>query len=266
MGGRGGRSHGGGSGSQHDNNAIPLSLANYAQYEQRWLQREFNDLTAAQQRYISQQLGRLFAAHDFGMDIRSEYLENVIAEGFKNQFQTHTSQGALDFDSRRQATEQLFGSDVRRMHPADFERYGYLVSRDVSAYNNSGYGDTTVRFKRDRVIDRLTYTTDDSLYPASIGEVIAGKVNSNSIAGIWRDGMSASDLLQRVRSSEGDVGNVRDWLRGVTHGAYLELQYHGALTIDDVESINFKRSPPTQELLRKLRAKGVKVYYQGRPY
>ena len=200
------------------------------------------------------------------MDIRSEYLDNVIAEGFKNQFQTHTSQGALDFDSRRQATEQLFGSDVRHMRPADFERYGYLVSRDVSAYNNSGYGDTTVRFKRDRVIERLTYTTDDSLYPASIQEAIAGKVSTNSIAGIWLDGMSGSELLRRVQSSEGSVGNVRDWLRGVTHGAYLELQYHGALTIDDVESINFKRSPPSQELLRKLRAKGVTVYYQGRRY
>lgn len=265
MGGRGGRSHAGG-GGQRDSNAIPLSLANHAQYEQRWIQNRFRDLTPAQQRYISQQLGRLFAAHDFGMDIRSEYLENVIAEGFKNQFQTHTSQGALDFSSRRQATEQLFGSDIRRMRPADFERYGYLVSRDVSAYNSSGYGDTTVRFKRDRVIERLTYTTDDSLYPASIQEAIAGKVSTNSIAGIWLDGMSGSELLRRVQNSEGSVGNVRDWLRGVTHGAYLELQYHGPLTIDDVESINFKNSPPTQELLRKLRAKGVTVYYRGRPY
>lgn len=264
MGGRGGRSHGGGGHS--DQSGIPLSLANHAQYEQRWIQNHFRDLTPAQQRYISQQLGRLFAAHDFGMDIRSEYLDNVIAEGFKNQFQTHTSQGALDFDSRRRATEQLFGSDVRRMRPEHFERYGYLVSRDVSAYNSSGYGDTTVRFKRDRVIDRLTYTTDDSLYPASIQEVIAGKVSTNSIAGIWLDGMSGSELLRRVQSSEGSIGNVRDWLREVTHGAYLELQYHGALTIDDVESINFKRSPPSQELLRKLRAKGVTVYYQGRHY
>lgn len=265
MGSRGGRSHAGGGGTQ-DNSGTPLSLANHAQYEQQWIQNNFGSLTAAQQRYISEQLGRLFAAHDFGMDIRSEYLENVIAEGFKNQFETHTSEGALDFQSRRHATEQLFGSDVRHMRPADFERYGYLVSRDVSAYNASGYGDTTVRFKRDRVINRLTYTTDDSLYPASIEEAIAGRVSTNSIAGIWMDGMSASELVRRVQSSEGNVGDVREWLRGVTHGSYLELQYHGALTIDDVESINFKRDAPSQELLRKLRAKGVKVYYHGNPY
>lgn len=80
------------------------------------------------------------------------------------------------------------------------------------------------------------------------------------------NGMSASELVRRVRDREGDVGDVREWLRGVTHGSYLELQYHGALTIDDVESINFKRNPPSQELLRKLRAKGVKVYYLGNPY
>ena len=81
MGGRGGRSHAGGSGHS-DQNGIPLSLANHAQYEQRWIQNRFRDLTPAQQRYISQQLGRLFAAHDFGMDIRSVFLANVIAEGF----------------------------------------------------------------------------------------------------------------------------------------------------------------------------------------
>ena len=265
MGSRGGRSHAGGGGGQ-DRSGIPLSLANYVQHEQRWIQNNFRSLTDAQQRYISEQLGRLFAAHDFGMDIRSEYLDNVIVEGFKNQFETHTSQGSLDFAERRHATEQLFGSDVRHMRPADFERYGYLVSRDVSAYNASGYGDTTVRFKRDRVINRLIYTTDDSLYPASIEEAIAGKVSTNSIAGIWMNGMSASELVRRVRDREGDVGDVREWLRGVTHGSYLELQYHGALTIDDVESINFKRNPPSQELLRKLRAKGVKVYYLGNPY
>ncbi len=265
MGSRGGRSHAGG-GGHPDRNGIPLSLANYEQYEQQWIQNNFRSLTAAQQRYISEQLGRLFAAHDFGMDIRSEYLENVIAEGFKNQFETHTSQGSLDFSGRRQATEQLFGSDVRHMRPADFERYGYLVSRNVAAYNSSGYGDTTVRFKRDRVINRLTYTTDDSLYPAAIEETIAGRVSTNSIAGIWMDGMSADELVRRVQNSEGDVGDVREWLRGVTHGAYLELQYHGALTIDDVESINFRFEPPSQELLHKLRAKGVKVYYRGNPY
>lgn len=264
MGSRGGRSHAGG--GSRERSGIPLSLANYAQYEQRWIQSTFRGLTAAQQRYISNQLGRLFAAHDFGMDIRSEYLDNVIVEGFKNQFETHTSQGALAFDERRHATEQLFGSNVRNMRPADFERYGYLVSRDVSAYNASGYGDATVRFKRDRVIDRLTYTTDDSLYPASIEKAIAGKVSTNSIAGIWMDGMSADELIRRVQDRESDVGDVREWLRGVTHGAYLELQYHGALTIDDVDSINFKQSPPSQELLRKLRSKGVKVYYLGNPY
>ena len=265
MGGRGGRSHGGGR-VNNDNRAIPLSLANHAQYEQRWLQNRFSDISPSEQRYLAGQLGRLFAAHEFGMDIRSEYLENVVAEGFKNQFQTHTSQGALSFSAREQATKQLFGSDTGRMQPADFERYGYLVSRDISAYNSSGYGDTTVRFKRERVLQRLTYTTDDSLYPASIGEVIGGTVSTNSIAGIWRHNMSARELLSRVRDSESYIGDVSTWVGRVTHGSYLEVQYHGALTIEDVASINFKSNPPSQSLLRKLRSKGVKVYYHGQPY
>lgn len=48
----------------------------------------------------------------------------------------------------------------------------------------------------------------------------------------------------------------------VSWGSYFELQYHGHLSIDDVESVTFSNMLPENfnVILGKLKRKGVKVY------
>ena len=45
---------------------------------------------------------------------------------------------------------------------------------------------------------------------------------------------------------------------------YIELQYHGKLTMDDVESLTFRQSPDElldASVIRSLRAKGIELWY-----
>ena len=153
------------------------------------------------------------------------------------------------------------------MKAAEFERYGYLVTSDVTKFNASGYGDVTVRFKKGNLLNRTTYTIDDSLGPSLGDELIAGSVKKGSLTGLFypNNPTEACTLYEAFRNAEGLTGSPRDWARKIENGsAYLELQYHGALTIDDVASMNFKSSMPSSELLSDLKKRRITVYYQGK--
>ena len=52
------------------------------------------------------------------------------------------------------------------------------------------------------------------------------------------------------------------WVATVNWGSYFELQYHGHLSINDVESVTFSDTLPGNfdVILGKLKRKGVKVY------
>lgn len=264
MGGRGGASH---RKSGNGGGTLPKSLANFMGHEQNWMNRYFSPFfTAEQMRYMQGQLQRVFAQNDFGMDINARYLENVIQEGFKNQFQTHSSNGALDFDMRKQVAENLFGLNARSLKAADFERYGYLVTSDVTQHNASGYGDVTIRFKKSNLIDRTTYTIDDSLGPGLSDDLIAGSVKRGSLTGIFypHNASEAKNLYAQFKAAEAYTSSPREWARIIERGsAYLELQYHGSLTIGDVSSMNFKMARPSDALLSELKRRGIAVYYQG---
>lgn len=256
MGGRGGTSH------RASGGGLPKTLARFAEFQRAALTRLSGALSRADQMYLQGQLQQLFAQNDFGMRIRSELLERVLGSHFKNQFETHSSQGALDQDLRNRAAENLFGVDASKLKPSEHEKYGYLVSRDkeaaMSDYMAAQYGDAVIRFKREAVIDRLTYTVGDSLFDATQHQLIAGSVKNASITGFPGN---INDYLTRVRRSEPFVGSAETWASHVAYD-YLELQYHGALTMSDVASVTFSDITPRgfTALVEKLKKKGISVW------
>ena len=256
MGGRGGSSHRAGGGG------LPKTLERAAELQRAALASLDSVLSRADQSYVQSQLQRLFDLNDFGMRIRSDLIEKVLASHFKSQFETRTSGGALDLSYRSAAARNMFGVDPSTLSPSKHEKYGYLVSRDkvaaMSDYMASQYGDTLIRFKREAVIDRLTYTVGDSLFDAGRNRLVAGSVKNASITGFPGN---ASSFLPKIRAAEAHVGSAERWARTVTHD-YFELQYHGKLTMDHVESITFGDTVPRNftALVQKLKKKGISVW------
>ena len=43
------------------------------------------------------------------------------------------------------------------------------------------------------------------------------------------------------------------------HGGYIELQYFGPVSLDDVETFEFRGSPPSGDFLQELKKRGIKI-------
>lgn len=183
-------------------------------------------------------------------------MEKLFSSHFKSQIETGTGNGMVDVSSRKRATQRLFGSDISKMKPIEFEKYGFLMDKDILAQAKSGiadnywnYGDgVQIRFKKDRVI--ATFTTCDSLGSGLKPSLITDP-RTSSISRIDRVLNSTANHLSTIKSTRAYATS------------YIELQYHGNLTLDCIESIFIpekvlpKLSVKVLELMRKT---GAKLY------
>lgn len=200
----------------------------------------------------------------FAMKIKSEYMDNVIKDWFKNQFETHTSGGAFSPTSRAKASCSMFS--IGDMKGYEREKYGYLASPEVS--NSSGpswYGsDCTIRFKKDRLKGRITYTLRDSLNAgAAYGGIYPGdafnpNIDPTSLSGFDQD-MTKEEAKKFIQKA--GTLHVPPDSPSEASNEYIELQYHGPLTIADVESVVLSEvHKVSHENIEKMKKLGIKVY------
>lgn len=220
---------------------------------------------------IEQLMARLFNEHDLGMNIDDDVLEAVLNSWFKNTFETGSSGGYLGSSSttgkiskshsRLGAAHRLFGLssdlDKGQLSRHEYEKYGNLLDHDIvqsMAHNTATqYGNVEVRFKKSKVI--ATWTAGDSL----------GEIYQPSLVSDPRS-CSFDKLSRTPKSASIQVKDLAQFKRDHISG-YLELQYHGDLTIDCVESLTFpydlKDSSRSKYLAiaKKWKAAGAKIYY-----
>ncbi len=242
---------------------------------------------------------KLFKDNDFGMDVHLSDLESIFNKGFLNTFQTGKSGGYLGSSKidgtieqghfRLVASHKMFSSatkDIstdamedliytgRQYERSDYEKYGYLLSRNkTNSYKNiiGQYGDVQVRFKKDAV--RCTWTFDDSLEAANPGEYFQPTFTSNPKV------ESFDRLFDTSRYIKGNSDKISNWLSSKYWNNltkltaemdtnYIELQYHGSLTFDNVASITLGNNPEkllNKDFIGKLIGKGVDIwYYDGK--
>lgn len=283
--GRGGNSHiafgggagGGGGPGGNQNSNLPLTLRNFAQKEAADAQRIIQSagFSAADVKYLEGQLARVIAENDPAMRVKADVVELILDSYFKNQFETNTSEGAFDPKTRARTSAAYFGHSYDKpgaIAADEFEKYGYLASRDklldLTEFSNAEmYGDVVFRFKRDAIMHRTTFKTGDTLGTFRNAESAhASWLNAPSIAGISDNYYSDwSTALYGVHAAEADIKNPTKWVHRVNGGLYFELQYHGHLSLDDVESITFsdtlKLRPNFDAVLKKLKKKGIRAYY-----
>ena len=139
----------------------------------------------------------------------------------------------------------MFGWTGEPPKKNEFEKYGYLADknteRDFRLSGTKHYGDVMIKFKRDNVFGRTTFTADDSLLPALDFDLVPSRLSSPSWTSLRQDTISRGDrtVLNALRSAyEGKVGPLG--YCGDTDSPYIELQFHGELTLDDIEEVVFR--------------------------
>ena len=190
--------------------------------------------TPEQQDKMRERMLELFENSDFGMNVprlsRSgdDVLEALFSSYFKSQIETGTGKGHVNIDDRRRASTQLFGTPAKSAAES-YEKYGFLMDKDILKQAQSGtagqywsYGDgIQIRFKKNKVV--ATFTMEDSLgsglHPSLTSDPRPSSFDSNNVLNKSADTSSAIDCTSKWACS------------------YIELQYHGKLTLDCIESI-----------------------------
>lgn len=218
-------------------------------------------------------LQKIFDEAEFGMFIPADALlgkGGALETHFKNQFETGSSRGILNGKVRREASNMLFGAS-KTLKPEEYEKYGVLVGnpRGAGCDVGYGYGNCVVTFKKEAMKGRTTYTMTDSLSVThdddatgmAAGSVSVGKVTLGGIA--WSPDTELRNIRKVIQKPPRDYASLMSDLST----SYIELQYHGEVTVDDVATVCFKSQDDLFRYLEPekekfLKGKGIRVGYR----
>ena len=242
------------------------TLANFSNNSRKW----YNDyvektLSIEDIENVSEKLKEVFANSSYAMRFKSENIDKLIdSSRFLNQFETGTSGGTVNAKYRRQANEQLFGLQGKRLKKPEFEKYGYFGNKDpyedfiynLKAYAGvEQYGDIIVHFSKEKIADRTTFTINNSLGPAAFKDLVADNPNKPRLVGIDKDYLE--DYTSILKNTNIDTPEKVSKSLGTR---YVEAQYHGEVLLSDVSSMYFTDSKPTNKQVEALKKIGIKLF------
>jgi hypothetical protein len=190
----------------------------------------------------------------------------VPKSGFQNQYVTGSSNGLYSPETRQKTEATMYSTDVQKIQSMDLEllpKYGTLrTTPDTQIGNDSDYnwyGEDIYFIKESRIADRLTWTPGDSLN--HIYEKPDDPPNFDSSPIPWgyrqlivpfalkylkRKYLNCYQADQYVQSNRSDY-------------SYFELQIFGPLTLDDIEKLEFRSTPPAGLFLLELISRNIEI-------
>ena len=243
---------------------MPKTLLNLADHikNREDVYRKRGGGVASREDEVIRRMKEIFAANVPGMNMPyfsssgKEVVNSVFASYIKGQLETGTGQGAVNRNTRTRATQNLFGADTSKMKNEEFEKYGFLMSKDILEQANSGiasqywrYGDgIQIRFKPEKVI--ATFTMQDSLGSGLVPSLITDP-RITSFDQYQTDILSGKLHTDAIKATQNYAC------------CYIELQYHGMLTLDCIDSVftyyeNFQNIKP--ETLKTMASLGITLY------
>lgn len=237
-----------------------------------------NPAVEAHRKQIEDFMAQAVKQSDIAIRMSEQSLLQVIEdEMFKTASDTGTNtfvkaERWKQYMEERAATEKaLYGTSGRTT-------YGYLESKEIGAETTSKqlkrYGEIVVRLRKD-AIRTATWTPDDSM--AMYRE--RGMVRRTKAAE-WKEGYYRPSDIRHPNASmfadkrskwidnmlQTDPKNAREFFN--THGLYSEVQIHGQLGIQAIDSVTLpfslegKKYAAWAERAERLRERGIKVYYK----
>ena len=208
-----------------------------------------NDMDEGTKKETAEMLTDMFNQGAYRIN-RTDHFAEIVNGKFKNLLETGTSRGSSYKEGRRETGVKTFGHP-RDIKPSDAENYGYFGLEDdkesIQHPTAGGYGGIQFKFNKDKVNDRVTYTFGDTLDSGRPLAGYAGKYPTiEGVTGLDEYGGGADKLrgiLEDYRSyKKGDMSfsDFHRILSRTCQDGYVECQFHGPLTINDVESITMK--------------------------
>lgn len=245
------------------------TLQNFVDNAKKWYNSHIEgQLSADEIKASSEALKKVIDNSAYSMRFKYANIDKLIESGkFMNQFETGTSGGTVNTKYRREATQQLFGLQGKRLKKNEFEKYGYFGDKNAfkdflhssKQYGSvDQYGDIIIHFDRDKISNRTTFTVNNSLGPAVYKEIVADNPNHPNLLGIDKELLKETvGLIQK-----GDIQTPEQASKALGV-RYLETQYHGDVNLSDVSSMYFTKNEPTKKQVEALKSLGIKVYTKG---
>lgn len=222
------------------------------------------------EKYFHQTMLDIFEKNDFCMRLNKNVLPLIAQSKFMNQFETGSVPLGLTFNQRRVVAKKMF-TIPEDAEGSEYEKYGFLGSKnpkdnfkDDESFAGD-YGDSIVRFKKRNLMHRTTFTIGDSLFNCMHDDVRSSPVINPQIASIQRGHVNEVIYDLNVVENANAEKSYLD-IQALTRQKYIELQYHGNLTIDDVESVTFNakntnpNNPEVRKIIAMLKERGIKCY------
>ena len=217
---------------------------------------------------IEQGMKRLFEENELCMNRKGSGLLRLLHSGFKNQIEVlegaDTTKASYENpDERRVASLKLFGTP-KDTKAEEYEKYGYLGNPwSYDGDYGKTYGDVVFVFDKEKLRDRLTYTLGDSLGPSVNRGMVAGRYGETPSFEGWYLSRPKAKALKMLKEGA-SLGEILS----ATKNAYLELQFHGPLTMSDVKCIVFQsemayKSYVTAEMQAAFDELGIEVSFKG---
>ena len=262
---------------------VPKTLGNYdqnVQWAKESMEQYFEEYRGLPSEYwepfdtylanvpkYEKQLENAFKKFEFASNTDSKAVEKVLRDGeYKSYAQTGKTNGDASDYFRKSATEDLFGlyDGVDDFDPSDFEKYGYL-GKAKRAENL--YGNNRIVYKKDNLWNRTTFTVGDSANALHVGTpVTPTKVSKPSVVSYTKDPFKADsphDNEVIAKAIEKTFKSIEEngYFRGVTSSQdYVELQFHGKITTNDIEYIEVPEDVENlDEILKLAKKRGVKI-------
>lgn len=205
----------------------------------------------------------LLAKNDYRFRCGAAVFGLIADDKMKTQMETGTSGGAKNAPLRMKFTEKSFGNTVGSLDPTEYENYGYLSSPEDALINRSktaGYGSVAVKLSKERMAGRVTCTVGDSLNkiltttPSSVDDpdlaCVAQETKAALILSAYQKYTAGQDVSDDVEHMLAELN--KELNKGEKGAEYLELQYHGDVTVRDMEEVIVSFPP----VLRKEKADG----------
>lgn len=201
---------------------------------------------------------------DFSSITSSDAIIHILEDGrFKTQIETGESHGYRDIRLRKRVADDMFAYGEHIDIPdTAYEVYGMLGN----APRGNMYGNCKIVLKKGNMMSRTTFTVGDSLELRQTGaDPFASFVDDPRITSIGTDIFSTSipnapDRLKEIRL---DFESIKK--HGYTaSGGYIELQYHGGVTTDDIDYIVIPKADINAKKIYELaKERGIKIKWRS---